>query len=87
MTATLRFPTPARMRTISFVRGKPGGHVTRVTAHQCLAGALIRALAWMGLEHESDVIEAVRGKLADSERNAVVKPRGILSTWIAVQVS
>jgi hypothetical protein len=82
MTATLRFPTPERIQTTSFVRRKPRGHVTRVTAHQCLGGALIRALAWMGLEHASDVIEAVRGK-----RNAVVKLRGILPTWIAVQVS
>jgi hypothetical protein len=50
-------------------------------------GALIRALAWMGPEHASDVIEAVRGKLADSERSAVVELRRMLPTWIAEQVS
>jgi hypothetical protein len=50
-------------------------------------GALIRALAWMGPEHASDVIEAVRGKLADSERIAVVELRRRLPTWIAEQVS
>lgn len=51
------------------------------------AGALIRALAWMGPEHASNVIEAVRGKLTDSERNAIVDLRRTLPTWMAQQVS
>lgn len=51
------------------------------------AGALIRALAWLGPEHASDAIEAVRGRLPESERNAVVEQRRMLPTWMAQQVS
>ena len=51
------------------------------------AGALIRALAWLGPEHASHAIEAVRGRLPESERNAVVEVRRMLPTWMAQQVS
>jgi Family of unknown function (DUF6088) len=51
------------------------------------AGALIRALAWLGPEHASNAIEAVRGKLSESERNAIVELRRMLPTWMAQQVS
>jgi len=51
------------------------------------AGSLIRALAWLGPEHASHAIEAVRGKLPESERNAVVALRRMLPTWMAQQVS
>ena len=51
------------------------------------AGALIRALAWMGPERASDAIEAVRGRLAEPERNAIVALRRTMPTWMARQVS
>lgn len=51
------------------------------------AGALIRALAWLGPEQASQAIEAVRGKLPESERNAVIELRRMLPTWMAQQVS
>lgn len=51
------------------------------------AGALIRALAWLGPEHASHAIEAVRGRLPESERNAVVELRRMLPTWLAQRVS
>ncbi len=51
------------------------------------AGALIRALAWLGPEQASDAIEAVRGRLSESERNSVVELRRMLPTWMARQVS
>ena len=51
------------------------------------AGALIRALAWLGPEQASHAIESVRGKLPESERSAVVELRRMLPTWLAQQVS
>lgn len=51
------------------------------------AGALIRALAWMGPERADPVIEAVRGQLPESERTAIVALRRTLPTWMAQQVS
>jgi hypothetical protein len=51
------------------------------------AGALIRALAWLGPEQASEAIEAVRGRLPESERKAVVDLRRMLPTWMAQQVS
>jgi hypothetical protein len=51
------------------------------------AGALIRALAWPGPEQASRAIEAVRGRVPESERNAVVELRRLLPTWMAQQVS
>jgi len=51
------------------------------------AGALIRALAWLGPEQASQAIEAVRGRLPESERSAVVELRRMLPTWLAQQVS
>src|SRR5690606_27365362 len=51
------------------------------------AGALIRALAWLGPEQASDAIESVRGRLPESERSAVVELRRMLPTWLAQQVS
>jgi hypothetical protein len=51
------------------------------------AGAVIRALAWLGPEQASHAIEAVRGRLPESERNAVVELRRMLPTWMAQQVS
>lgn len=50
-------------------------------------GALIRALAWLGPEQAGNAIEAVRGKLLESERSAVLELRRILPTWLAEQVS
>jgi hypothetical protein len=51
------------------------------------AGALIRALAWLGPEQASYAVEAARGKLPESELNAVVELRRMLPTWMAQQVS
>lgn len=51
------------------------------------AGALIRALAWLGPEQASHAIESVRGRLPESERSAVVELRRMLPTWLAQQVS
>jgi hypothetical protein len=51
------------------------------------AGALIRALAWLGPEQASHAIEAVRPKLPESERNAVFELRRMLPAWLAQQVS
>ena len=51
------------------------------------AGSAIRALAWIGPEHAGNVIEALRGKLAPSERIALVDLRRMLPTWMAQQVS
>jgi hypothetical protein len=51
------------------------------------AGDLIRALAWLGPEHASSAIEAVRGTLSESERNAAIELRRMLPTWMAQQVS
>ncbi|MBX9600285.1 MAG: type IV toxin-antitoxin system AbiEi family antitoxin domain-containing protein [Bryobacteraceae bacterium] len=51
------------------------------------AGALIRALAWLGPEQSSQAIEAARGKLTESEQNAVLGLRRMLPTWMARQVS
>ena len=51
------------------------------------AGALIRALAWLGPEQASHAIEAVRGRLPESERSAVVELRRMLPTWLAQLVS
>jgi hypothetical protein len=51
------------------------------------AGALIRALAWLGPEQASHAIEAVRGRLPESEQNAVVELRRMLPTWMAQLVS
>ena len=51
------------------------------------AGSALRALAWMGPEHADDVIEALRDKLAPSERIALVDARRMLPTWMAQQVS
>ena len=51
------------------------------------AGALIRALAWLGPKQASHAIETVCGRLPESERNAVVQLRRILPTWMAQQVS
>lgn len=51
------------------------------------AGAVIRALAWLGPQQASHAIEAVRGELSESERNAIVELRRILPTWMAQQVS
>lgn len=51
------------------------------------AGSAIRALAWMGPEHASNAIEALRSKLAPAERIALVELRRMLPTWMAQQVS
>jgi hypothetical protein len=51
------------------------------------AGTVIRALAWLGRERAGSAIEAVRGQLSASERNAVAGLRGMLPTWMAQQVS
>ncbi len=51
------------------------------------AGALIRALAWLGPDQASHAVEAVRGRLPESELKAVVELRRILPTWMAQQVS
>jgi Family of unknown function (DUF6088) len=51
------------------------------------AGSAIRALAWIGQEHAGNVIEALRNKLAPSERIALVDLRRMLPTWMAQQVS
>ncbi|MFN7924865.1 MAG: DUF6088 family protein [Bryobacteraceae bacterium] len=51
------------------------------------AGALIRALAWLGREQASYAVEAVRGILPESELNAVVELRRMLPTWMAQHVS
>lgn len=51
------------------------------------AGALIRALAWLGPEQARHAIEAVRGGLPESERNAAVELRRMLPAWLAEQVS
>jgi hypothetical protein len=51
------------------------------------AGSAIRALAWMGQEHAAKAIEALRNTLAPSERKALVDLRGMLPTWMALQVS
>lgn len=51
------------------------------------AGALIRALAWLGPEQASYAIEAVRGRLPESERRAVVELRRMLPAWLAQRVS
>lgn len=51
------------------------------------AGALVRALAWLGPGQAGQAIEAVRGRLPASERNAVVELRRMLPTWMAQQVS
>ncbi len=51
------------------------------------AGALIRALAWLGPEKASHAIEAMRSRLQESELNAVVELRRMLPTWMAQQVS
>jgi len=51
------------------------------------AGAVIRALAWLGPQQASHAIEAVRGRLPESERNAIVELRRMLPTWMAQQVS
>lgn len=51
------------------------------------AGAVIRALAWMGPEQAGNAIETVRGKLTDSEREAALELRRMLPAWLAQQVS
>lgn len=51
------------------------------------AGTLVRALAWLGPEQASHAIEAVRGRLPESERDAVLALRRMLPTWMAQQVS
>jgi hypothetical protein len=50
------------------------------------AGALIRALAWLGPERASRALDAVREKLSDEERNAVMATRRMLPAWMAQQV-
>ena len=51
------------------------------------AGAVIRALAWLGPEQANHAIEAMRGRLPESERNAILELRRMLPTWMAQQVS
>lgn len=51
------------------------------------AGALIRALAWLGPERASSAVEVVRSKLPEAELRAVVEMRRMLPTWLAMQVS
>lgn len=51
------------------------------------AGALIRAMAWLGPAQANFAVEAARGKLPESELNAVVELRRVLPTWMAQQVS
>lgn len=50
------------------------------------AGALIRALAWLGPERASGELDAVREKLSEEERNAVMATRRMLPAWMARQV-
>jgi hypothetical protein len=51
------------------------------------AGALIRALAWMGPDLAGKAIESIRGRLAEPERAVIVGLRGMLPTWMAREVS
>jgi len=51
------------------------------------AGALVRALAWLGREQASPAIEAIRGRLPEPERNAILEVRRMLPAWMAQQVS
>lgn len=50
------------------------------------AGALIRALAWLGPENASSAVDSVRAKLSEAERSAAVAMRRMLPAWMAQQV-
>ena len=51
------------------------------------AGALVRALAWLGPEKAGQAIDTVGGRLSDREKAAVLELRRLLPTWMAQQVS
>lgn len=52
-----------------------------------LAGAAIRALAWLGPKRANEALRKFQQKLAPSELQAVIGARGRLPTWMAQEVS
>jgi hypothetical protein len=52
-----------------------------------LAGAAIRALAWLGPERASEALRTLQRKLPPTELQAIVAARAGLPTWMAQEVS
>jgi hypothetical protein len=51
------------------------------------AGAVIRALAWLGPKRTHEALRVLQGKLSPPELQALVGARGRLPTWMAQEVS
>ncbi|MFN0061794.1 MAG: DUF6088 family protein [Myxococcaceae bacterium] len=50
------------------------------------AGQAIRALAWFGRARAGEALQALQGKLSNSERQELAKVQGRLPTWMASQL-
>jgi uncharacterized protein DUF6088 len=51
------------------------------------AGKAVRALSWLGPRHASEAAETLKGKLPLSERQALLRARAQMPSWLAELVS